>query len=332
MLRRHFLSEVTVAEQAQNVGSISELCTRIENFPRTNTVRHFLDQGITVGAPLHGHSDLLYTAAKSGNPLMLKKLTVYELPGYNLIRELVGGTDPESGRAQLVRHHLTPFDLFEAKSPAATSSDTPDATALASPLGNVSGLPRGRSLSRTPSGALAPPAAAAAHSSPLRSWVSMPRFSTDLDAYPRPLDPQGASRLIKQMLVALDFLHQNGIVHMDVKPGNILADVTGDFWLADFGSARNLGTTTTSTTTSFVPQDRRAAVGEQYRVEREHDLWMLGMTVTDMRSQLPEDQVGAGATDFTQANVEEAMIHLNTDEARQLLARLLGQRPLDLEE
>ena len=314
-LRRYYLCDVILAEQAQNVDAISELCTRFENLPHTYTVHHCHKQGVTLGGPMLGHTDLLYTAVKNGNPLILKKLTVSELPGYNLIREL--------GRAELVRHHLAPFDMFEAESPPAPTSSASVPPAPASSLGYVSGPPQGRSLSRTPSGSIAPSAVVGARPSPLRFWVHMPRFSADLDTYPRPLDPRGASRIINHMLVALDVLHQHGIAHMDVKPGkNILADFTGEFWLADFGSAQSLGATSSSTTTSFVPLDRRLAVDEQYGVSREHDLWMLGMTITDMLSQRPDDQVGAGAIDFSMAQVAEAINRLDTDEARQLLALL----------
>lgn len=40
-----------------------------------------------------------------------------------------------------------------------------------------------------------------------------------------------------QILSAVDYCHDNKIVHCDIKPPNILMDVTGVVKLADFGSA-----------------------------------------------------------------------------------------------
>ena len=47
-------------------------------------------------------------------------------------------------------------------------------------------------------------------------------------------------RMIQQILKGLDFLHRNGILHLDLKPSNVLVDNEGQIKLADFGMSRVL--------------------------------------------------------------------------------------------
>ena len=41
------------------------------------------------------------------------------------------------------------------------------------------------------------------------------------------------------MADALDYAHKNGIVHGDIKPGNLLLDSAANAWVTDFGLSRN---------------------------------------------------------------------------------------------
>jgi serine/threonine protein kinase len=52
-----------------------------------------------------------------------------------------------------------------------------------------------------------------------------------------PMRPAAAAALLDPLLDALAYLHDRGVVHCDVKPGNILLTPSGQARLIDFGSA-----------------------------------------------------------------------------------------------
>jgi len=53
-----------------------------------------------------------------------------------------------------------------------------------------------------------------------------------------PLPPEQAAALVAEVAAALAYVHSHGVVHGDVKPGNVLVERSGRCRLADFGIAR----------------------------------------------------------------------------------------------
>jgi serine/threonine-protein kinase len=87
---------------------------------------------------------------------------------------------------------------------------------------------------------------------------------------------------LKALSAALGYAHANGVVHCDVKPGNVMVDQGGNIYLTDFGIARH----TESTTTTLVTTGTAAYMApEQIRgepVSPATDIYALGIILFEM--------------------------------------------------
>jgi Tfp pilus assembly protein PilF len=63
-----------------------------------------------------------------------------------------------------------------------------------------------------------------------------------------PLDPATAARMLGQVAGALDYAHSRGVIHRDIKPGNVMIDSEGTAKIMDFGIARITDTRTVTPT------------------------------------------------------------------------------------
>lgn len=102
---------------------------------------------------------------------------------------------------------------------------------------------------------------------------------------------QRAVEIIEGILTALQYSHKNGIVHRDIKPGNIMITDSGDTKVMDFGIARALadsGATLTSTwnivgTAQYLSPEQ--ATGGQ--ADARSDLYSVGCLFYELVSGKP---------------------------------------------
>src|SRR5690349_18477542 len=94
------------------------------------------------------------------------------------------------------------------------------------------------------------------------------------------LDPRRAAEIIGEVASALDAAHARGLVHRDIKPGNILIEAeTGHVYLTDFGLARQIDATSGVTATGAFVGTLDYVAPEQIRGERvdaRADVYALG--------------------------------------------------------
>lgn len=94
-----------------------------------------------------------------------------------------------------------------------------------------------------------------------------------------PLEPERAARLISQVADALDAAHARGLVHRDVKPGNILIAAQDHVYLTDFGLTKRTTETRRVTRTGMVVGTVDYIAPEQVegrRVDARTDEYALG--------------------------------------------------------
>jgi beta-lactam-binding protein with PASTA domain/tRNA A-37 threonylcarbamoyl transferase component Bud32 len=104
-----------------------------------------------------------------------------------------------------------------------------------------------------------------------------------------PFSPRRTAEIGSEIAGALEFAHRNGVVHRDVKPGNVLITADGDIKVTDFGIAR-AGTSEALTQTGAVMGTATYFSPEQaqgHAVDGRSDVYSLGVVLYEMVTGAP---------------------------------------------
>jgi tRNA A-37 threonylcarbamoyl transferase component Bud32 len=99
-----------------------------------------------------------------------------------------------------------------------------------------------------------------------------------------------AATLGVQAAEALEYAHQMGVVHRDVKPANLLLDGRGNLWVTDFGLARfqaSPGVTTPGDLVGTLRYMSPEQAAGQPVIDPRSDVYSLGATLYELLTQQP---------------------------------------------
>jgi hypothetical protein len=123
-----------------------------------------------------------------------------------------------------------------------------------------------------------------------------------------------ALRVICDVLSGLDYAHEQGILHCDIKPSNIIIDESGRARILDFGIARDLGASSgdsdvlSAGTPDYMSPEQ---ILPPYEVDHRTDVYSSGVTLFQMLTgRLPFDRAP------TQVDAEMPQVRLDPPDVR----------------
>ena len=152
------------------------------------------------------------------------------------------------------------------------------------------------------------------------------------------IHPDKVAEISSEVAAALSFAHRNGIVHRDVKPGNVLVAPNGHIKVADFGIARALANVqseltqagTVMGTATYISPEQAQGI----EVDPRSDLYSLGVMIYEMLSGHPPF-TGETPVAVAYQHVQDSPISLRTagvsvaESLEAVTMKLLAKNPVN---
>jgi len=153
------------------------------------------------------------------------------------------------------------------------------------------------------------------------------------------VDTAEAMAIIRDLAEGLRFLHQNDIIHQDIKPANVLIDDQGRYMLSDFGISSksktklsksvNAATQNTSMTEDYAPPEKFSPRAADRKPDRKGDIFSFGISMYELiTGVLPFDNLATGRQ-LQYENVEIDFSEIEDEKIRNLIIMCMQRNKED---
>lgn len=125
-----------------------------------------------------------------------------------------------------------------------------------------------------------------------------------------PLSSRESARLCQRIAAAVDYAHSQGVIHRDLKPGNVLLDPRGEPKVTDFGLAKRVSDDSAMTRTgavvgtpSYMPPEQ--ATGQVHAVGPLSDVYSIGAILYCLLTGRPPFQAATVVETLRQVSESE---------------------------